>query len=113
MTSLSALPRICVALGCADAAHLRRMALDACESGEDFLEIRLDLLDRPEAGIAIIRRLLRRYPDTAIVATCRRKANGGGFKGAIDQELDILDAAVTAGAAARAMPTPPPGFRPE
>jgi 3-dehydroquinate dehydratase/shikimate dehydrogenase len=76
------------------------MALDACENGEDFLEIRLDLLDLPEAGIAIIRRLLRRYPDTAILATCRRRANGGGFSGTIDQELDLLDAAVTAGAAA-------------
>ncbi len=99
MISLSALPRICVALGCADVAQLRRLALDACESGEDFLEIRLDMLLRPESGVAVIERLLRRYPETVVLATCRRTANGGQFKGPVQQELEILDAAVSAGAA--------------
>jgi 3-dehydroquinate dehydratase/shikimate dehydrogenase len=86
-------------LGCADATQLRRLALEACDSGEDFLEIRLDLLQRPESGIAVIQRLLRRYPETVILATCRRTANGGQFKGTIEQELELLDAAISAGAA--------------
>ncbi len=100
MIPVSALPRICVALGCADATQLRRLALEACASGEEFLEIRLDLLHRPETGIAVIQRLLRRYPETVILATCRREANDGEFKGTSAQELEIIDAAVSAGAAA-------------
>ncbi len=99
MISVAALPRICVALGCEEVSHLERLALAACESGEDFLEVRLDLLDRPDAGLAVIRRVLRRYPETVVLATCRRKQAGGAFKGTIEKQLDILDAAVEAGAA--------------
>jgi 3-dehydroquinate dehydratase/shikimate dehydrogenase len=88
-----------VALGCADRSHLERLALHACDNGEDFLEIRLDMLQRPGAGIAIIRRLLRRYPETVIVATCRREANGGEFGGSVREEIEILETAAAAGAA--------------
>jgi 3-dehydroquinate dehydratase/shikimate dehydrogenase len=99
MISIRSLPRICVALGCADRPHLERLALHACDNGEDFLEIRLDMLQRPSAGIAVIRRLLRRYPETVILATCRRKANGGEFAGSVGEELEILETAGGAGAA--------------
>ncbi len=99
MISIRSLPRICVALGCAERPQLERLALHACDSGEDFLEIRLDMLQRPSAGIAVIRRLLRRYPETLIVATCRRKANGGAFSGSLREELEILQTAGAAGAA--------------
>ena len=98
MISVAALPRICVALGCEDVSHLERLALAACENGEDFLEVRLDLLDRPDAGLAVIRRVLRRHPDTVVLATCRRKQAGGAFKGTIEKQIEILDAAVEAGA---------------
>jgi 3-dehydroquinate dehydratase / shikimate dehydrogenase len=99
MISIRSLPRICVALGCAERPQLERLALHACDSGEDFLEIRLDMLQRPNAGIAVIRRLLRRYPETLIVATCRRKANGGAFAGSLREELEVLETAGAAGAA--------------
>ncbi len=99
MIPVSALPPICVALGCSDAARLRRLAVHACDNGEDFLEIRLDALDRPEAGIGVIRRLLRRFPETAILATCRRRENGGHFKGSIRQQIEILEKAIAAGVA--------------
>jgi 3-dehydroquinate dehydratase/shikimate dehydrogenase len=98
MISIRSLPRICVALGCADRPQLERLALHACDNGEDFLEIRLDMLPRPAAGIAVIRRLLRRYPETLIVATCRRKANGGEFAGPLREELEVLASAGAAGA---------------
>ena len=98
MISVAALPRICVALGCVEVSHLERLALAACENGEDFLEVRLDLLDDPEAGLAVIRRVLRRYPDTVVLATCRRRQAGGVFKGTIEKQIEILDAAVAAGA---------------
>ena len=99
MISIRSLPRICVALGCAERPQLERLALHACDNGEDFLEIRLDMLQRPSAGIAVIRRLLRRYPETLIVATCRRKANEGSFAGSVREELEILETAGAAGAA--------------
>jgi 3-dehydroquinate dehydratase/shikimate dehydrogenase len=99
MISIRSLPRICVALGCADRSQLERLALHACDNGEDFLEIRLDMLQRPSAGIAVIRRLLRRYPETLIVATCRRKANGGEFAGTVREEIEVLQTAGAAGAA--------------
>src|SRR3970040_1247915 len=98
MISIRSLPRICVALGCADRPQLERLALHACDNGEDFLEIRLDMLPSPRVGIGVIRRLLRRYPDTVILATCRRKASGGEFAGSIQEELEILEAAGAAGA---------------
>ena len=98
MISIAALPRICVALGCEEVSHLERLALGACENGEDFLEVRLDLLGRPDAGLAVIRRVLRRHPDTVVLVTCRRKQAGGAFKGTIQQQIEILDAAVDAGA---------------
>ncbi len=96
---LNNLPRICVALGCKDKSRLQRLALDACDRGERFLELRLDLLDDPPSGIGVIRRILRRYPGTVILATCRRRQNGGGFRANIERQIEILDAAVAAGAA--------------
>ncbi len=99
MIAVAALPRICVALGCADESQLQSLALNACDNGEEFLELRLDFLARPEGGIAVIRRILRRYPETVILATCRLKPHGGAFRGTYEQQLAILDDAVTAGAA--------------
>ena len=52
------------------------------------------------AGIAVIRRLLRRYPETVILATCRRKANGGEFCGiGCAKSWKYLETAGAAGAA--------------
>ena len=99
MINLSSLPRICVALGCEESAHLERMALSTCESGERFLELRLDMLDRPESGIPVIRRVMRQHPGAVIVATCRRTPNGGQFGGGIDEQTELLGRAVSAGAA--------------
>ena len=99
MIKINNLPPICIALGCEDKAQLQRLALDACDRGERFLELRLDLLDDPASGAGVIRRILRRYPDTVVLATCRRRQNGGGFRANIERQIEILDAAVATGAA--------------
>ena len=99
MIKLSRLPRICVALGCGESAQLQRLALNVCESGERFLEIRLDMLDRAESGIPVIRRVMRRYPGAVIIATCRRTPNGGEFRGGMDEQAEVLGQALSAGAA--------------
>jgi 3-dehydroquinate dehydratase/shikimate dehydrogenase len=98
MISLSSLPRICVALGVADVLQLERLAVAACDDGEDFLELRLDMLDEPEAGIKVIRRVARRYPEAVLLATCRRKQSGGEFRSSIERQIEVLDHAVSAGA---------------
>ena len=99
MVKLSSLPRICVALGCRESAQLQRLAVSTRESGEGFLEIRLDMLDRAESGIRVIHRLIRRYPRTVMIATCRRAPNGGEFSGSIDEQAEVLGQALSAGAA--------------
>ncbi len=93
-------PRICVALGCAESDKLEKLARQSCEDGEEFLEIRLDMQDEPATGVGIIRRLKQKYPDTYVLATCRRKQNGGQFRGSIDEQFKVLEAAVEAGAQA-------------
>ncbi len=100
MAYRSEFPRICVALGCAETDKLEKLARQACEDGEEFLEIRLDMLSEPAAGVAVVRRLRSRYPDAYVLATCRRKTNGGQFRGGVEEELRILEAAVEAGAQA-------------
>lgn len=100
MAYRSEFPQICVALGVADAARLEQLAAEACEGGEEFLEIRMDMLDRPLEGAEVIRRLKERYPDVFLLATCRRKQNGGKFTGSIDEEFRLLEAAIDAGARA-------------
>ena len=76
--------------------HARREA----QAGEPFLEFRLDFLDHPEQGPPIIRRFLDEFPDSIVLATCRRHQNHGKFNGSLEQQFDLLDKAVDAGAQA-------------
>jgi 3-dehydroquinate dehydratase/shikimate dehydrogenase len=70
------------------------------EQGERFLEFRLDHLRDATTGAQVIRSLTQEFPDATILATCRRKENHGGFKGSIDEQLRILNAAIDHGARA-------------
>ena len=99
MVRLKQLPPICVALGCETASELERLARRSAEAGERFLEFRLDSLDHPENGVGVIRRTTRRFPRVIILATCRRISNGGDFDGGLDEQVDLLERAIAAGAA--------------
>ena len=92
------LPRICIALGLPDVASLLEHAQREAESGEIFLEFRLDFLDHPARGAAAIRGFLERFPECIILATCRRHQNHGRFNGSIEEQLAILDLAIENGA---------------
>ena len=94
------LPKICIALGFAEADQLLAHARREVEEGERFLEFRLDHLKHPEGGIRLIRDFLAEFPDLTLLATCRRHQNGGKFNGSIEEEIRILEAAVAAGAKA-------------
>ena len=76
--------------------HARREA----ESGERFLEFRLDYLPQPANGANVIREFLKEYPDCTILATCRRHQNQGKYNGSIEEQIRILELAVDAGAKA-------------
>ena len=98
MVRVKRLPRICVALGCARSSGLERLARRSAEDGERFLEFRLDLLSDPEEGIDVIRGTTRRFPRAVILATCRRALNGGEFEGSLDEQIGLLEKAISAGA---------------
>jgi 3-dehydroquinate dehydratase / shikimate dehydrogenase len=100
MQPLESLPRIAVALGFPTADRLLEQARREVESGETFLEFRLDYLDVPEDGIRAMRRLLADYPECTILATCRRRQNRGRFNGSLEDQVRVLSAAVEAGARA-------------
>jgi len=98
MAQIRSLPRICIALGLPDVPTLLSHARREADAGEVFLEFRLDFLDRPARGAEAIRGFLDQYPDTIILATCRRHQNRGRFNGSIEEQLAMLDLAVRNGA---------------
>jgi len=100
MPSRTALPRVCIALGFSDPKKLLSHAKREVEAGERFIEFRLDYLETPRQGIAVIREFLDANPEVSLLATCRRHQNHGRFNGSIDEQLSILDAALEAGATA-------------
>jgi 3-dehydroquinate dehydratase/shikimate dehydrogenase len=70
------------------------------DSGERFLEFRLDYLASPEQGIAAMRKFLARHSDCTVLATCRRHQNHGRYNGSIEEQVKVLEAATQAGAKA-------------
>lgn len=93
-------PRVCVALGLPRVEALLEHAQREVESGETFLEFRLDYLDDPAAGAIAIRTFLNKNPDCMVLATCRRHHNQGRFDGSVQSELAILQSAIEHGARA-------------
>jgi len=100
MARPTSLPRICIALGFPDVNALLKHATQEVESGETFLEFRLDYLNQPMEGVKAIRRFLELHPEVSLLATCRRHQNQGRFNGSVEEQLRILEAAVDAGARA-------------
>jgi 3-dehydroquinate dehydratase/shikimate dehydrogenase len=100
MPLLDSLPRICIALGFTDADKLLEHARREVESGETFLEFRLDRLEHPKQGIKAIQRFLKAHAECTVLATCRRHQNHGKFNGSVEEQFQLLDDAINAGAAA-------------
>jgi 3-dehydroquinate dehydratase / shikimate dehydrogenase len=100
MLSRSTLPRVCIALGFPEAQKLLDHARREVAAGETFLEFRLDYLTHPHDGIKAIAGFLEAHPDVTLLATCRRHQNHGRFNGSIDEQIDLLEAAIKAGARA-------------
>jgi 3-dehydroquinate dehydratase/shikimate dehydrogenase len=100
MPQRTVFPQICIALGFEQVEALLSHARSEYDSGERFLEFRLDYLPFPERGVVAIRKFLLRHPDCVILATCRRRQNQGRFHGSVEEQIRILEAARDAGAKA-------------
>jgi 3-dehydroquinate dehydratase/shikimate dehydrogenase len=70
---------------------------DSAAKDFKFLELRLDLLARPVSSLAYLKQFMGEHKDVTVIATCRRKAHGGGFDGPLAAELDLLMKAAQAG----------------
>lgn len=90
------LPRVCVALTGSDAGEM----VDKAETlirDNSFLEFRLDYLRRPGLALPRIKQFNEYHPHVVSIATCRRAASGGHFRGSLAKQLDILTKAAAAG----------------
>ncbi len=91
-------PRICVSLGFPSAEQMLACARQEAAEGSTFFEFRLDYLDDPEQGVAAISDFVREYPECRALATCRREAGHGRYRGDVEGQLRLLTEALKAGA---------------
>jgi 3-dehydroquinate dehydratase / shikimate dehydrogenase len=90
------LPRVCVAITAEDAGTMLEKAESIVRENQ-FLELRLDYLNKPETAYSKIKQLYEMRPDIVCIATCRRVQAGGRFKGTISNQIEILAKAAAAG----------------
>ncbi len=90
------LPRVCVAVTASDPVEMVEKA-EALVRDNTFLEFRLDYLPRPALALARIKQFTEYHPHVSTIATCRRVASGGKFRGSLASQLDILTKAAAAG----------------
>jgi 3-dehydroquinate dehydratase/shikimate dehydrogenase len=88
--------RVCVALRGRTAAELLERA-QAALAESLLLEFRLDSVDHPAEAVSALAEFLFTHKEAAAIATCRRKAYGGGFAGTLAEELAVLASAAEAG----------------
>jgi 3-dehydroquinate dehydratase/shikimate dehydrogenase len=80
----------------ADANELTDKA-EGLARDNSFLEFRLDYLSKPGLALPKVKRFTESHPGTVVIATCRRVASGGKFRGSIASQLDILGKAAASG----------------
>ncbi|HSM86113.1 MAG TPA: shikimate dehydrogenase [Candidatus Limnocylindrales bacterium] len=90
------LPRLCVAIATTNPAEMVQKA-DVVVRENSFVEFRLDYLPKPALGLQKLKTFIEYHPEALIVATCRRAANGGKFRGTIASQVDILAKAAAQG----------------
>jgi 3-dehydroquinate dehydratase / shikimate dehydrogenase len=90
------LPRVCVAVIGSDPAAMVEKA-EFLVRDNPFLEFRLDYLPNPGLALPKIKRFHESHPGTVVIATCRRAASGGKFRGSIASQLNLLAKAAAAG----------------
>src|ERR1700690_3644131 len=92
----SRMGKVCVAIIGSTANEMVDRATEAMRDSP-FLEFRLDYLEKPLAALPKLKQFLADNSVVTAVATCRRSANGGKFKGAVAADLEVLEKASAAG----------------
>jgi len=92
----SRIGKVCVAIIGSTAGEMIDRAAEAIHDSP-FLEFRLDYLEKPLAALPKLKQFLAEQSVVTAVATCRRAANGGKFKGTIAAELEVLQKAGASG----------------
>src|SRR5271155_2121947 len=90
------LPRVCVAVTAPDPTELVEKA-EALIRDNPFLEFRLDYISKPALALPKVKQFIETHPGTVVIATCRRVASGGKFRGSIASQLAILSKASAIG----------------
>ena len=90
------LGKMCVAIQGSSPAELLDRAESAVKDFK-FIELRLDSLPKPANAFSYLKQFLGEHKEVTAIATCRRKAHGGGFDGPLAAELEILTKAAQAG----------------
>jgi 3-dehydroquinate dehydratase/shikimate dehydrogenase len=85
-----------VAIAASNPAEMVQKA-DIAVRDNPFIEFRLDYLSQPALGLAKLKTFVEFHPEALIVATCRRAANGGKFRGSIASQIDVLAKAANLG----------------
>ena len=92
----AATSRVCVALAQTSAAALFDQSA-ALSASAPFQELRLDFLADPGQAVSGLRQHVERWPALTLIATCRRVASGGRFRGTPEEEVAVLGKAAAAG----------------
>jgi 3-dehydroquinate dehydratase / shikimate dehydrogenase len=90
------LSRVCVAIAAPNPAEMLEKA-ESVARDNPFIELRLDYLPRPGLAFPKIKEFTETHPHVTVIATCRRVASGGKFKGSISSQLEVLGKAAEAG----------------
>jgi 3-dehydroquinate dehydratase/shikimate dehydrogenase len=90
--------KICAVVAAADAVGMWKQLAQALRVTRT-VELRLDWLTAARETDRFLARLSKKRPGATLIATCRRRAAGGKFRGTIAQQLVQLAAAVRSGCA--------------
>lgn len=90
------LTRVCVAITGNTPQEMLERAAEAVRENT-FFEFRLDYLPKPLLFLPKLKQFLEERREVTAIATCRRAANGGKFKGTIAAEIEVLGKAAAAG----------------
>jgi 3-dehydroquinate dehydratase/shikimate dehydrogenase len=90
------LPKVCVAIVASNPAEMVQKA-ERVVRDNLLIEFRLDYISKPGLALPKLRQFLETRPHVIAVATCRRAAAGGKFKGSIAAQVDVLLKAAAAG----------------
>jgi len=86
---------VCIAIGETQPGQIEEVFLRT-RSQADYLELRLDFLERPDVCLSTFRNW-QRLTEIPLIVTLRRKANGGAFAGTEAEQMAVLERAIEAG----------------